>query len=174
MCVWCDPTKPPAPCSAAGRTLEFDGYLKVSGVSVNADDQTLPELPEGTATYPFCVRPEQKFSSPPAATPKPRWSATGRRRDRTALHLRLHHLGHPRSQLCRTRWQNFHATDIGEAVTDVMMASFPNLMTSTTRSMEDELDLVAGGDKNWRDMLGEFYGRFSSSEDAKSTQRPGR
>ena len=65
---------------AAGRTLEFDGYLKVSGVSVNADDQTLPELPEGTATYPFCVRPEQKFSSPPAATPKPRWSSGWKRK----------------------------------------------------------------------------------------------
>ena len=45
-----------------------------------------------------------------------------------------------------------------------MMASFPNLMSlDYTKRMEDELDLVAGGDKNWRDMLGEFYGRFSNS-----------
>ena len=69
---------------ASGRTLEFDGYLKVSGVSVNADDQTLPELPEGTATYPFCVRPEQKFSSPPAATPRPRWSSDWKKKESDA------------------------------------------------------------------------------------------
>ena len=49
-----------------------------------------------------------------------------------------------------------------------MMASFPNLMSLDYERMEDELDLVAGG-QNWRDMLGEFYGRFSSSlEDAQN------
>ena len=28
--------------------------------------------------------------------------------------------------------------------------------------------MVAGGDKNWRDMLGEFYGRFSNSLEAQN------
>ena len=157
---------------AAGRTLEFDGYLKVSGVSVNADDQTLPELPEGTATYPFCVRPEQKFSSPPS------------RYSEASLVKRLEEegIGRPSTyasiiSVIQDRnyvelvGKSFHATDIGEAVTDVMMASFPNLMSlDYTKRMEDELDLVAGGDKNWRDMLGEFYGRFSNSLEEAQNQ----
>ena len=122
--------KPPAAVlRAAGRTLEFDGYLKVSGVSVNADDQTLPELPEGTATYPFCVRPEQKFSSPS------RYSEAS-----LVKQLEEEGIGRPSTyasiiSVIQDRnyvelvGKSFHATDIGEAVTDVMMASFPNLMS---------------------------------------------
>ena len=157
---------------SSGRTLEFDGYLRVTGVPANADNQTLPELDAGAETAAFSIEPKQKFSSPPS------------RYTEASLIKRLEEegIGRPSTyasivsviqdrKYVELAGKSFRATDLGEVVTDVMIDSFPNLMSlDYTRRMEGELDRIAQKSLDWREMLGEFYGRFSTSLEKAQSQ----
>ena len=49
----------------SGRTLDFDGFYKASGVPSSDTEQNLPKLEVGNDLYPFDITPKQSFSSPP-------------------------------------------------------------------------------------------------------------
>ena len=51
---------------AGGRKLVFDGFMKVSGLTVSNGDQILPALAEKQKLWPIKIDPTQHFTSPPA------------------------------------------------------------------------------------------------------------
>ncbi|MCH8240387.1 MAG: DNA topoisomerase I, partial [Proteobacteria bacterium] len=51
---------------ASGRKLVFDGFMKVSGLTISSGEQLLPELNEGQEVNPFQVDRSQHFTAPPA------------------------------------------------------------------------------------------------------------
>ncbi len=53
------------------------------------------------------------------------------------------------------------AEKMGEIVTDRLDESFNNLMNyDFTADLEGQLDKVADGERNWKDLLNSFYGDF--------------
>jgi DNA topoisomerase-1 len=63
----------------------------------------------------------------------------------------------------RKRSKAFHATHLGEAVTDLLIPYFDNVVnTEFTANMENELDRVAEGTVPWLQVVQEFYNRFSA------------
>ncbi|NWJ98687.1 MAG: type I DNA topoisomerase [Chloroflexi bacterium] len=54
--------------------------------------------------------------------------------------------------------ESFQATDRGKAVTDLLVKSFPDIFRiEFTAQIEEDLDLVAEGKKNWKPVCTEFF-----------------
>ena len=60
----------------------------------------------------------------------------------------------------------FSPTRLGIVVTDLLTANFPDIMdVGFTATMEEQLDDVAEGEREWEPMLKDFYGPFDLSID---------
>ncbi|MHC4948741.1 MAG: DNA topoisomerase family protein [Planctomycetota bacterium] len=148
-----------------GRVLAFDGFYRVTGVPTASDEQTLPELSEGDRSAPFSIEPIQNFTSPP-----PRYTEAS-----LVKTLEAEGIGRPSTyasiiQVIQDRRyveqleRRFHATDLGEVVTDKLVEAFPELMdVSYTRLMEAELDKIEDAHTDWVAMLDAFYDHFSQA-----------
>ena len=159
-----DPSRP-VTFRATGRTLVFDGFYRVAGVPSGGDEIVLPKLDEGQPAHPFHIDPKQKFTSPP-----PRYTEAG-----LIKTLESEGIGRPSTyasiiQVIQDRKyveqvdRRFHATDLGEVVTDKLLEAFPTLMdVGYTREMEAELDKVEEDHLDWIEMLERFYGPFRES-----------
>jgi len=147
---------------ATGRTLVFEGFYKATGIPSGADEAILPALEEDQPLAALQVDPEQKFTNPP-----PRYTEAS-----LVKKLESEGIGRPSTyaaiiQVIQDRnyaekLQNrFHATDLGEVVTDKLIEAFPGIMdVGYTREMEDELDAVEEQHHDWIEMLRKFYGPF--------------
>ncbi|MCB9565861.1 MAG: type I DNA topoisomerase [Myxococcales bacterium] len=154
-----------------GRTLAFDGYLKIAGLP-SSDEQTLPPLAEGQILGAFAVEPEQRFSSPP-----PRYSEAS-----LVKTLEAEGIGRPSTyasiiQVIQDRKyveqldRRFYATDLGDVVTSKLIEAFPDLMdVGYTRAMESELDEIEDQSADWVKMLDRFYDTFKSSLESAHEQ----
>jgi len=149
---------------ASGRTLVFDGFLKVLGVTAT-DEQTLPGLLEGQKLGAFAIDATQRFSAPP-----PRYTEAS-----LVKTLESEGIGRPSTyasiigviqerKYVEQLDRRFYATDLGEVVTDKLIEAFGELMdVGYTRSMESELDEIEENGTGWQAMLGKFYKGFSSA-----------
>jgi DNA topoisomerase-1 len=62
------------------------------------------------------------------------------------------------------REKRLHPTDIGFLVNDLLVDHFPEVVDlGFTAQMEEELDQIAEGNKEWVPVLEDFYGPFSKS-----------
>ncbi len=150
---------------ANGRVLAFDGFMRVAGIPTASDEQTLPVLARGDEGAPFAIDPRQRFSNPP-----PRYNEGS-----LVKKLEEEGIGRPSTYASIIRViqdrgyveqvdRRFHATAMGEVVTDMLIEAFPVLMqVSYTKDLEERLDLIETDHRDWREMLGDFYGKFSNS-----------
>jgi len=150
---------------SSGRILVFEGFYRVGGRPGNGDEQMLPSLTEGQTSAPFSLEPEQAFTQAPPryseATLVKTLEAEGIGRPST--YAQIIQVIQDRSYVEQVE-RRFHATDLGEIVTDKMIEAFPSLMdVGYTRQMEEDLDRVAEQETDWTAMLTEFYGGFSDS-----------
>lgn len=157
--------KRPLTFRATGRVLVFDGFYRVAGVPVSADEQTLPRLSEGDGARAFAIEPEQKFTSPP-----PRYTEAS-----LIKMLESEGIGRPSTyasiisviqdrNYVEQNQRRFMATDLGEVVTAKLIEAFPTIMdVGYTRDMEAQLDKVEEDHLDWIDMLTRFYGPFSEA-----------
>ncbi|MCK5114300.1 MAG: type I DNA topoisomerase [Phycisphaerae bacterium] len=148
---------------AMGRTLGFDGHLRVTGLP-SGGDQILPPLQEGKPVSPISIDPTQHFTQPP-----PRYTEAS-----LVKALEADNIGRPSTyaaiiQTVQDRKyaeiikRVFHPTDLGMVVTDKLVKHFPELFqVRFTAHMEDELDKVEAANLDWVAVLREFYGPFSS------------
>jgi len=151
-----------------GRQLVFDGFYRVAGVPVSADEQTLPQdVSENQEVTPFTIDPQQKFTSPP-----PRFTEAS-----LVKTLEEEGIGRPSTyadiiskiqdrKYVELRERRFYATDLGEVVVDKLVEAFPNILSvGFTREMEAELDRVESNHLDWKHVLREFYEPFSKRLD---------
>lgn len=157
---------------ATGRVLAFDGFYRVAGVPVSADEQNLPGLAESQDLFPFSIDPVQCFTAP------------ARRYSEASLVKKLEQegIGRPSTyaaiiqviqdrEYVRLIERSFQPTDLGEIVTDKLIEAFPRLMDlGYTREMEAELDKVAEQHHDWIAMLRAFYGPFTAALDDAMTR----
>ncbi|HTV48698.1 MAG TPA: DNA topoisomerase [Phycisphaerae bacterium] len=154
-----DREKPPL-FKAVGRTLVFDGYTRVAGVWARSDEQVLPELSEGRQVAPLELAPTQHFTSPP-----PRYTEAS-----LVKALETEGIGRPSTYASiiatiqqrlyvELRDRRFYATDLGTKVTEKLIEGFPDLMElGFTRRIETELDQIEEANRNWVDVVRDFYG----------------
>ncbi|TGD73581.1 type I DNA topoisomerase [Mangrovimicrobium sediminis] len=150
---------------AKGRIIRFDGYTRVqppAGRS-KSEDTVLPDINTGDALSLKKLDPVQHFTKP-----SPRYGEASLVRE-----LEKRGIGRPSTYASiistiqdrgyvRLENKRFYAEKMGEIVTDRLQKSFTDLLDyGFTASMEERLDEVAEGKRDWRDVLDSFYVEFS-------------
>ena len=139
-----------------GSILKFDGWMKLFP---NQGDVILPPL---ALKQPVAYRDHldaQKFTQPP-----PRYN------DASLIKtLEQEGIGRPSTYASiisviedrgyvERREKKFFPSAIGMAVSDFLLAHFEKIVDyKFTANMEDELDAVSRGEKDWRKIIGDFY-----------------
>ncbi|WP_201575269.1 type I DNA topoisomerase [Psychrobacter sp. H8-1] len=146
---------------ARGRTLTFDGYTKVMPPA-KTDDTLLPDVKKGDELTLDKLDPSQHFTKPP-----PRYTEAS-----LVKELEKKGIGRPSTYASiistiqdrgyvKLENKRLFAEKMGDIVTDRLTESFPDLMDYTfTAALEDKLDYVATGERDWKDVLDNFYGDF--------------
>ena len=160
-----------------GRTVIFDGWTRVmKTLAKSAEEVILPAVKEGDIFKLKELLPSQHFTKPP-----PRYSEASLVRE-----LEKKGIGRPSTYASiistiqdrgyvTTQNKRFYAEKIGAVVTERLCESFNEIMTySFTSDMEEKLDQIAAGDKNWQDVLDAFYQDFKAQlEKADSEGKDG-
>uniref|UniRef100_Q0I3F2 DNA topoisomerase 1 n=1 Tax=Histophilus somni (strain 129Pt) TaxID=205914 RepID=Q0I3F2_HISS1 len=147
-----------------GRVLRFDGWTKVLPQSNrNPEDQELPIVKVGEKLSLTKVEPQQYFTKPPARFSEAALvkelekRGIGRPSTYAAIISTIQERGYVRVENRR-----FYAEKMGEIVTDRLNQSFADLMSyDFTANMENILDQIADGKKNWKEELNQFFKDFS-------------
>jgi DNA topoisomerase-1 len=171
------PGAPAYTLRARGRILRFDGWTRVlKPVQKKGDeDSQLPPVQQGETLELLELEPSQHFTKPPA-----RYTEASLVRE-----LEKRGIGRPSTYASiistiqergyvRLERRRFYAEKMGEIVADRLVENFPDLMDySFTANMEDDLDQVAQGERNWRSLLDEFYADFRGKlAQAQKEMRP--
>ena len=146
---------------ARGRELVFDGFTKVQKTSTK-DEEMLPTLNEGEILILEKINQEQKFTKPPA-----RFSEAALVRE-----LEKKGIGRPSTYAniistiqdrgyVEIQNKRFFVKKIGHIVAERLIESFNDIMDyDFTANLENNLDKVANGEAEWRNVLDGFYKSF--------------
>lgn len=146
-------------------TMTFAGFTAVYDYGRDDPGTALPELSEGEALSLLEITPAQHFTKPPA-----------RYTEATLIRaMEEQGIGRPstyaptlstitdREYVLREDKQ-LKPTPLGEVLTGYMKDRFSDIVDVTfTAHMEENLDEVERGEKDWRAMLQAFYGDFTVS-----------
>ena len=153
---------------ATGRKLVFDGFYKAWG---NSDkDKLLPELEEGQDVELTKLEANQHFTEPPS-----RYSEASLIKKLEALGIGRPSTYAPTISLLTARnyieveKKQLIPTEIAFKVIEVLEQHFESIVDSSfTAKLEEELDEIAEGKKDWQELLWEFYEPFIKKvEDGK-------
>jgi DNA topoisomerase-1 len=148
--------------SARGREVIFDGFTKISQPMKSDGDDILPPLSEGDALDLNEIKLEQKFTKPPA-----RFSEAA-----LVKELEKKGIGRPSTYAniistiqdrgyVEIQNRRFFVKKIGHIVTERLLESFDDIMDyEFTANLENNLDSVARGELDWKNVLDDFYGAF--------------
>ena len=149
--------------SATGREVTFDGFTKV--VKVKSDDKASKILPPLAVNQKLILQNidnKQKYTKPPA-----RFSEAA-----LVKELERKGIGRPSTyaNIISTiqdrgyvdiQNRRFFVKKIGMIVTDRLVSSFDDIMDySFTANFEDQLDRIASGELNWKEVLNSYYSAF--------------
>ncbi|MDB0051600.1 type I DNA topoisomerase [Gammaproteobacteria bacterium] len=145
-----------------GRIMQFDGYLKV--MPSKDEDIVLPAVEEGDSLNLLLLEPFQNFTKPTARFTEASLVKELEKRGigRPSTYASIISTIQDRGYV-RTESKRFFALKMGDIVAERLQESFAELMSyDFTAKMEESLDEVAGGEKNWKVLLNEFYEGFTS------------
>jgi len=156
---------------ATGQTIIFDGFIKLYPDS--AKEIILPPLKENEDLNCRELKPEQHFTEPPA-----RYSDAA-----LIKALEEHGIGRPstyaptiatiedRKYVERDEKKKLKPTDIAFLVNDLLVEHFPRVVDyQFTAQMEEDLDKIARGEKEWRPLIADFYHPFKQNLDQKDRE----
>lgn len=152
-----------------GSKMRFEGWKAVYGEEPtngdengNGEDIEIPDLAVGELLKLLGILPSQHFTEPPA------------RFTESSLIKALEEkgIGRPSTyaptistiqerQYVEKEDKKLVPTELGFAVNDFLMAQFPEIIDySFTAQMENNLDEIANGDRQWKPLISEFYRPF--------------
>lgn len=155
---------------ASGHVTLRDGFMRV--YPIDSEEAVLPSLRQGEDVSIHSLQPHQHFTKPPA-----RYSEAG-----LVKVLEENGIGRPSTyaptigtlverNYVQREDRRLKPTDIGILVTDLLIEHFPNIVDyQFTARMEDELDKIAGGEREYAPLLREFYTPFKKNLDAKEQE----
>jgi DNA topoisomerase-1 len=159
---------------ARGRTMVFDGFTKVMAPSKQDDDLLLPTVKAGDVLELVKVDPSQHFTKPPARFTEASLvkelekRGIGRPSTYAAIISTVQDRGYVKLDNRR-----LYAEKMGDIVTDRLTENFSNLMDyKFTAELEGQLDKVADGERDWKNVLNEFYGDFKQKLVRAQSQDP--
>jgi DNA topoisomerase-1 len=158
---------------ASGSSLRFKGFLAVYEESKDEDAQVeeerkreeIPPLTVDELLDLVQLLPDQHFTQPP-----PRYSEATLVRA-----LEEYGIGRPSTYApvmstiqqrgyVERRNRRLHPTEVGIIVNDLLVEYFPDYIdVGFTAQMEEDLDLIASGTREWVPVLRDFYGPFSTT-----------
>ncbi|MDB2331000.1 type I DNA topoisomerase [Alteromonas sp.] len=150
--------------TAKGRVLKFDGWTRVQPQLRKKGDEELmlPDVKKGDALKLNALDPKQHFTKPVARfneaslVKELEKRGIGRPSTYASIISTIQDRGYVRLENKR-----FYAEKMGEIVNDRLMENFDDLMSfDFTANMEQHLDDIAHGNKDWKDVLNEFYSGF--------------
>jgi len=149
---------------ATGQILKFDGFLKV--YPIKFEETVLPPLEINEILKLTKLIPSQHFTQPP-----PRYTEATLIKE-----LEKNGIGRPstyaptlstiqeRNYIEKDERRFFRPTEIGTVVNGLLVAHFPEIVdTNFTAKMEEDLDNIAQGQKNWVPIIKEFYTPFEEN-----------
>ncbi|MEK9170952.1 MAG: type I DNA topoisomerase [Patescibacteria group bacterium] len=156
---------------AKGNVIRFDGFLKVYHQKLT--EVSLPALTEKEDLGLKELTPAQHFTEPP-----PHYNEAS-----LIKALEEHGIGRPstyapimatiqtRRYVIKDDQKRLRPTDIGILVSDILVKHFPEVVDiKFTARMEEDLDKIAGGEKEWRPVIKEFWEPFKKNLDKKSLE----
>ena len=165
---------------ATGSVLKFPGFLAVYNVSLDEGEEDedserrLPLLQEGGPLDLLQLLPIQHFTEPP-----PRFTEASLVKELEQLGI-----GRPSTyasiistiqdrEYVELTEKKLLPTTLGRVVTDLLVAHFPKIVDyDFTSALEQQLDDIADGTKQWVPVLREFYDPFQKTlAAAKSEMR---
>ena len=166
---------------ASATRVKSPGFYQVYRADEEPEDEkkSLPPLEEGEVLDLRKLWPEQYFTQPP-----PRYSEASLIRaleeegiGRPSTYAPILSVIQERTYVERER-RSLKPTELGMVVRDILVKHFPDIIkTEFTAAMEEDLDAISRGEKQWTPVLEEFYGGFSAAldkadQEAERVQRP--
>ncbi len=156
---------------ATGQTVIFNGFLAL--YPDKAKESALPALTVGENAENLELKPEQHFTEPP-----PRYS------DATLVKtLEEYGIGRPstyaptiatiedRGYVERNDQKKLQPKEIAFLVNDLLVEHFPKIVDyEFTAQMEENLDAIARGEKDWQPIIATFYHPFKENLDQKDAE----
>ena len=165
---------------ATGQVMLFDGFLRVyeegrDDVTEDEDDKRLPQIMDGEAVKKLGVTPEQHFTQPP-----PRYTEA-------TLVKRMEELGIGRpstyaSIMGTIQDRGYVKKDKGRLIPEdkgrLVIAFLENYFRryvgyDFTAQMEEELDDITAGERQWTDVLTRFWRDFKAAIEETADLRIG-
>ena len=154
---------------ATGSTVVDPGFMAVyqEGVDDSKDkseEGLLPPMEKGDACILNDIRADQHFTEPP-----PRYSEAS-----LVKTLEEHGIGRPSTyatiistlqarEYVTLEKKRFYPTDVGRVVNEFLTENFTRYVDyDFTASLEDELDAVSRGEKDWIPVMNEFWKPFQN------------
>jgi DNA topoisomerase-1 len=168
---------------ATGSTVVKPGFMAVYQEGTDeksAEDEgegaILPPLAEGHRVTLMGIRPEQHFTEPP-----PRFTEAS-----LVKALEAFGIGRPstyasiidtleKREYVTLDKRRFTPTDVGRVVNKFLSEHFHHYVDyEFTARMEDDLDAISRGEKEWRPLLQDFWGDFQTQvKEKENVERPG-
>ena len=155
---------------ATGQVVLFDGFMRIYEEGrdddvVDEDDKRLPQIMQGDSVEKRGITPNQHFTQPP-----PRYTEA-------TLVKKMEELGIGRPstyasivttiqdrEYVRKEKNRLFPEDKGRLVTVFLSNYFRRYVGyDFTASLEEELDDVSAGDRDYKDVLGRFWSDFSAA-----------
>ncbi len=155
--------------TVTGSRTIFDGWLAVES-EARGKEIEIPKTNEGDTLNLEKIEAEKKETAPP-----PRYTEAG-----LVKELEKRGIGRPSTYATIIKTiqdrgyvekiqKALHPTDTGEVVSDFLEKNFGNIIAdSFTAEMENELDEIAEGKREYEKTLGDFYKPFSKQVKEKS------
>ena len=161
---------------ATGRTVRWPGYMSVykegqdDRKDKNDKDIILPAMSEGDTVILKRIRPEQHFTEPP-----PRYNEAS-----LVKTLEEFGIGRPstwtsiigtllKQEYVTLEKRRFEATDLGKIVNHFLSQHFTQYVDyEFTANMEDALDEISRGEKQWVPLMREFWVTFEKQLEEKA------
>ncbi|MBQ7739804.1 MAG: type I DNA topoisomerase [Eubacterium sp.] len=161
--------------NATGYSVKFEGFTalyeeKSDDPTNNSAQAPLPPMKEGDVLKLKSIAGNQHFTQPPAryteASLTKALEENGVGRPSTYVTITSTILS---KEYVKLQGKQFVPTELGEAVTNLLKDKLPNIVNvKYTSKMEDDLDKIDSGDKDYIDMIRLYYEEFEAPlENAK-------
>mgnify|MGYP000172601379 CR=1 FL=1 len=152
---------------ATGSTMKFQGYLAVyeekNDEEEKDDESRMPNLEEGQMLQLIDVTADQAFTRPP-----PRYTEASLVKEleksgigRPSTYATIMNKIQSRDYTIKENGR-LKPTEIGRVITLLLENNFQEIMNiGFTAAMEDDLELVAENEKDWKALIRDFWIKFS-------------
>lgn len=151
-----------------GNLIQFDGFLKV--YPLNLKELEIPELIKGEKLNILEIKPEQHFTEPPA-----RYNEASLIKileeygiGRPSTYAPIISLLQFRRYIEKDESRRFYPTELGALINEVLVKHFPEIVDiGFTAKIEEDLDEIASGQKEWVPIVKAFHDPFKKNLDEK-------